>query len=539
MRRTVIFAGQAGSGVDKTASIFAEMLAAQGLQVFIYRDYSSLIRGGHNFSTVTFGEGSIRSHDRKADALVVFNKDAIDPHRDSLIKGGLMVTSGDYSEEGAVIASGGNNRYLANNSSLGIIAGYFGLDKEKARRVLAERLGPTMGSAGSAFEAGYDMTDGKYSIRGGKRAIVIMDGSEAVARAAIDMGLKAAFYYPMTPATGVFAKLVKMSDERPISVVRTEDEIAAAMATIGAGFSGVRAMTGSSGGGLALMGEAVSLSGMAEVPLVIYAAQRTGPSTGVPTYTAQGDIKFILSLGPGEFPKFVAMPGDAEESYELTAQAFYFADKYRIPSFILSDKHVAESYFSVLGTLRTTVPKKMTVRVKPVKGYQSYKIDESGFSPMAIPGSGNLARATSYEHDAFGATIEDAEAIKKMTDKRIRKSSSLASETADFSPIVTYGKGSKVIVGAGSVKGAILDALEYLPGWKFVQIRHIEPFPTKAFTGSLKSAKEVVIVESNSTGLLASIIREKTGVDIKKKILKYDGRPFAAEEIVISIGKKR
>ena len=540
MRRTVIFAGEAGSGVDRTALMFGRTLTDHGYSCFIYRDYASLIRGGHNFSVVTFGSDPVNSHDNKADVIVALGKEAVSRHKKDLLREGVLITTGDYGDDRAVIAPGGSGRHLGNNSSLGMLAKMFGLDPKKAKKVLENEFGGISGTVATAFDAGYDLAEASFPMRRGKASVRMMDGGEAVACAAIHMGVEAAFYYPMTPATGAFSKLGPEYSGKTVKVIRTEDEIAAANAALGASFAGARVMTGSSGGGLALMGEAISLAGMAELPLVVYAAQRMGPSTGVPTYTAQGDIKFILALGPGEFPKFVVVPGDAEEAYEMTARAFYFAEKYRLPAFILSDKHIAESYFSVPKKPITDVPvARSIIKRAAKKDYRSYEMTSEGYSAMAIPGSGAVVRATSYEHDEYGFTTEDPKMITAMNDKRKRKSVALGKEASKYLPIVSRGKGSKVIVLAGSVKGAVIDALPFLNGWRAIQIRHLEPFPKKEFLKAIKGAREVVVIESNSTGLLTDIIREKTGIEVKRNILKYDGRPFTSDEVISAIKEKK
>lgn len=536
MRRTVIFAGEAGSGVDRTAQIFGRILAEHGSFCFIYRDYASLIRGGHNFSVVTFNDVPVGSHDEKADVLVALSKEATVIHKSNVRKGGITITAGDYGDDDAIIAPGGSGRHLANNSALGMLARIFGLDEKKAKKIFQEELKITSGPAETAYVAGYSMFGELYPIKKQKSETKLMDGGEAFAKAATDMGVGAAFYYPMTPATGVFIRLE--GSERKVNVIRMEDEIAAANAALGASFAGVRAMTGSSGGGLALMGEAISLSGMAELPLVIYAAQRLGPSTGVPTYTAQGDLRFILGLGSGEFPKAVSVPGDAEESYSMGCEAFYLADKYRIPVFSVTDKHIAESYFSVPKKMISTITKARCIKTSPSKGYRNYEDNDEGYSPMALLGNGNILRATSYEHDEDGFTVEDPERIVLMNDKRKRKMTSLAEEISGLDPISVFGKGSKVIISAGSTKGSIIDALGELKGWKFIQIKYIEPFPRKELLKAVKGASEIVTVENNATGLLAGIIREHTCLSINREILKYDGRPFTSDDVVKAVTKK-
>jgi 2-oxoglutarate ferredoxin oxidoreductase subunit alpha len=337
----------------------------------------------------------------------------------------------------------------------------------------------------------------------------------------------------MTPATGVFAKLEEMKGNRALIVEQMEDEIAAANAALGASFAGVPAMTGSSGGGLALMSEAVSFSGMAELPAVFYAAQRMGPSTGVPTYTAQGDLKFILNMGPGEFPRLALIPGDTEDAYEATRQAFYFASKYRIPAFIISDKHVAESY-STRSALKSVVLKVKAPTMTATGNYKSYALTESGISQAMMPGGPQIFRATSYEHDEYGYTTEDAATIREMNDKRLRKAAMLEKELVKFPGVRVYGRGKKAIVFAGSPKGAVLDSLGSLKGYKAIQIKRLSSFPRKRICKALGELP-FFTAENNSTAQLASLIMESCGARAKRSLLRYDGRPFTPADIIKSL----
>ena len=350
-----------------------------------------------------------------------------------------------------------------------------------------------------------------------------MSGSEGVSEGALASGLNLYIAYPMTPATPVMTYLA-----RKTKVVQLEGEIAVANAALGASYSGAKVMIGTSGGGFALMSEAMSLQGMSETPLVAYLAQRAAPSTGVPTYTAQGDLKFALNIGQGEFPRVVVAPGDPSEAFKLTQEAFYLAYKYQVLSIVISDKHLAESVYTI------DLPRKIKVPdfiVKGDKDYKRYKITKNGISPRAIPGGEAVVKASSYEHDEFGITIEDADKVKVMVEKRLRKWKTLEKGVRKFEMYKVYGKGKNTIVSWGSTKGAILDSLKKLKNWKFLQIKYIEPFPNEILK-ILKNSKKVVDVENNATGLLSQIIREKTGFEIKKKILKYDGRPFTVDDIL-------
>jgi 2-oxoglutarate ferredoxin oxidoreductase subunit alpha len=277
------------------------------------------------------------------------------------------------------------------------------------------------------------------------------------------------------------------------------------------------------------MAEAMSLAGMSEMPLVVYMAQRSAPSTGVPTYTEQGDLKFVLNCGHGEFTKIVAAPGDPQEAIARTQESFYLSSKYNALAFILSDKHLAESDYSFDSLKKSAASNQRFVLANSPADYKSYKNTANGVSPRAIPGQGPVVRGTGYEHNEYGNTVEDAASIAKMKEKRLKKEKYIAQEVAKLNPVTVYGKGKNLIIGWGSVKGAIIDALPGLKGYRFMQVSYIEPFPSEIVKKEIKKSKKIILVENNATGLLGKVVAEKTGIDIKNKILKYDGRPFTPE----------
>ncbi len=266
-------------------------------------------------------------------------------------------------------------------------------------------------------------------------------------------------------------------------------------------------MVGTSGGGFDLMTEAISLSGMAEIPLVIYLAQRPGPSTGIPTYTAQGDLNVARYSGHGEFSRFIVAPGDSKEAEELTSQCFYFSQKFKIPSIILTDKHIAESFYTLNEKAKITKSEKSTV----------------------------FKRCNSYEHNPDGEMIDDIKSVKKAVESRIKKAKDIEKEAEKFNMFNVYGKGNNLIVSWGSTKGAILDAISDLDV-KFLQILYLDPFPD--IKKELEKAKNIIVIENNSTSPLSGLIAEKTGVFVNDKILRYDGRPFLHDELKEEIKKK-
>ncbi len=401
-----------------------------------------------------------------------------------------------------------------------------GLGLEELNKIFKEKFGKYLGQNIMAAKRGYDEYIGKrINIgRGRKGRRYFITGNQAIGLGAIKAGLDIYVAYPMTPATPVLHFLAAKQKQHDILVMQMENEIAVINTALGASYTGAKAMVGTSGGGFALMAETMSMQGMSEIPLTVYLSQRTAPATGVPTYTTQGDLKFALNVGHGDFPRIVVAPGDAMECYKMTADVIYLAEKYRILSIIIGDKHVGESHFTHNKIPRT----KPAIRniTNPKKDFKIYELTKNGISPRSVPGKGVPIRGTSYEHDEYGFTTEDPEMTKKMNDKRWRKWEEVKKEVMKMEPYSIYGKGKITIVGWGSTKGAIMDCLKELKGVKFLKINYISPFPDKQVKRILEKSEEVILVENNVRGQLGEVIAEKTGYFIKKKILKYDSRPM-------------
>jgi len=411
---------------------------------------------------------------------------------------------------------------------------YFSVAKEVLIREAEKEFPKDNELIKKAIVAGYDLTKNKEKLisKGGVK--YFLTGTDGVALGAIASGLDIYFAYPMTPTTPLLNFLAKKQSRHNILTFQPEDEISVINAALGASFGGAKVMVGTSGGGFALMTEAVSLAGMAELPLVIYLGQRTAPSSGIPTYTGQGDLKFALNAGHGEFPRIVVAPGDPQEAIFRTQEAFYLSSKYRIPAIILSDKHLAESNYSFDKIERSPLISPKIAENMP-ENYKSYTITKNGVSSVFFPGQGPVVRVNSYEHDDEGNTTENPIWAEKMNDKRFKKLPYLKKEIDKFNPVSLYGKGKNLIIGWGSTKGAIVDALPEIKNYRFLQVSYMSPFPKEQVLKEIKKSKKVVLVENNVTGLLGDVIAEQTGFIIKNKILKYDARPFDTEFLIKKI----
>jgi 2-oxoglutarate ferredoxin oxidoreductase subunit alpha len=278
---------------------------------------------------------------------------------------------------------------------------------------------------------------------------------------------------------------------------------------------------------------------MTETPVVIMVGQRPGPSTGLPTYTGQGDLRFVIHASQGEFPRVVIAPGDLEECFYETMRAFNWAEKYQLPVILLTDKYVLESEVSVepFDEKRVGVERGLLIaeRYEGSGEYRRYELTETGVSPRALPSvKGTIAHANSDEHDESGFTSEDPAITTMMVDKRLRKLQTIKKEIEERNIKTTKLYGPRdadvTIVSWGSTKGPIREAIRLLDAEgkivNFLQVLYLHPFPRATVEEVLSRAKKAVIVENNSTSQLSSLIQEHTLRKVSHKILKYDGRPF-------------
>ncbi|MBI4174009.1 MAG: 2-oxoacid:acceptor oxidoreductase subunit alpha, partial [Candidatus Aenigmarchaeota archaeon] len=319
-------------------------------------------------------------------------------------------------------------------------------------------------------------------------------------------------------------------------VKHTEDEIAAINMAVGANYAGVRAACGTSGGGFALMTEGFGLAAQTEVPIVVIEAQRPGPGTGMATHSGQGDLRFLLHAATDEFPRVIIAPGDVEECFRKTIDAFNIAEKYQLPVIVLTDKFLGESFWTVpeFDTKNVVIERGELMTEVPA-GYKRYTVTEDGISPRAVPGQKNgMHVASSYEHDEEGNEREEEEIRVMMHNKRFRKMDGLA-KTLDDPVLIGDHDADITIISWGSTKGPILEAMKLLKedGIKanFLQVVYVSPLPAKGISDVINNSKATVIIEGNKTAQLCGVIKEQTGLDIDHKILKYDGRPFSPQDI--------
>jgi 2-oxoglutarate ferredoxin oxidoreductase subunit alpha len=559
---------KAGEGVMLSSSLFAKLCKRHGMSVYNYYEYPSLIKGGVQSGQVAASYGLASCQRKILNVLILYHESFLPAMLPELAEDSLIIVNAQSFDASKYpelkskvvpmnltkISREATGTVLSTNMvALGVSAVVFGLNlkvlgevvaaefahKPKIAELNLKAIEMACSAAKTLQDAGQLPLLGKFDIRSDEQ--ILLSGNEAVGLGALAAGLQFYSAYPMTPASGLLHYLAAQQANYPLVVKHTEDEIAAINQALGASFAGVRAMTGSSGGGFALMVEALSFAGVAEIPLVILEATRQGPATGLPTWTSQGDLNFVLGAGHGDFLRVILTPSSVEEHYVLTKRAFELAEKYQIPVFILSDKQMLESQQSmphpepaVLNSRQSMIAEGQLGEVQLDENYRRYANTDNGISPRSIPGQKNGWQLTnSYEHDTFGFATEDAKQTKAAADKRFRKLPELVAELPEAR---YYGAEDpeKIFFAFGSTVGVLQGVLAQQPAQKIalIELPCVFPLPLASISKILAGKSATLwTVEGNVTGQLAELLRREA-VPVKQALLRYDGRPFYVEDIL-------
>jgi len=558
--------GQAGQGMNSIGGLLGKAFVRRGFHVFVHHDIMSRIRGGHNFTQVRICDRPVSGPSARIDILVCLDENTLDLYKDSA-EGLVVYDDGKIQGQPPagerflplpmekIAEKAGGSARMANSVASGALAALTGLPLE----ALLELLGEVFSGKGEQVvqvnrecaRQGYEQMKDKRERRpacdlpstgkaGGGRMLIT--GSEAMALGALAANVRFYSAYPMSPATAIMEYLAGKQKEFGVVVEQAEDEIAAVNMAIGAFFSGARAMTGTSGGGLALMVEGISLAGMTETPLVLVDCQRPAPATGFPTRTEQADLLFVTHCAHGEFPRAVLAPGNAGQAFRLIGKAFYLAEKYQTPVFVLGDQHLNDSSWTaepfeidpMFSESQSLVPERALKDMAPY-GYARYAVTDTGVSPRLLPGApGQVLYADSDEHTVEGHITESAEVRNAMVDKRLRKLAGMRAEMAGPEVFPDAGAGSYAVCW-GSTLGAVDEAVRGLRAegadWGYIHFTELYPLPPEAIPPDIARRARLVAVENNALGQLCRLLRMETGLDIKTRILKYDGRPFTPAEL--------
>lgn len=569
--------GAAGQGIATPGNILARIFVRRGLHLHAYNAYQSIIRGGHIFLTIRVKPEHVDSHGDELNLLLCLNQDTMDRHARHVTSGGAVIFNSDSITPAEVqdgvqlcglpikeLTDDNRNKLVQNTVALGVMLNLLGVEfgvledaltlqfKRKGQEVVDENV--------KMAKAGYDHAAGNFKAFGdplpeGDKPLAVWTGNDALAMGGAAAGVKFYTAYPMSPSTGVLHWMAKNARELDIMVRQIEDEIGVANVAIGAAQTGVRSMCATSGGGFALMTEAVGSAAMMEIPVVFINVQRAGPSTGVPTKTEQGDLWQALGASQGDFEKIVVAPKNALDAFNTMAEVFNLTDAYQCPGIVLTDLLISEGTFSVEPDAIEMHPKidrgALITEAGEGNGYKRYEITDSGISPRAMAGLPGYAHvAPTDEHDEDSVLISDEytnpHKRRNMVEKRARKLSTFHDNVA--APEIEGPADADVtLVGWGSTEGVIRDARKLLAengvSANQLAIKWLVPFHGDAISETLGKAKKVLIVENNYSGQFYRYLRSETGLSVDGHIRKYDGEPFqphhVADGVVDHLGDKK
>jgi 2-oxoglutarate/2-oxoacid ferredoxin oxidoreductase subunit alpha len=565
--------GAAGDGVASAGNTLAVSVARQGQAVFAYNSYQSVIRGGHSWLRLRISARKPLNHGDQVDAVIALNQDTLDRHLQELTSGGLVLYNAAKLKPKYEAPKGVQlcplpvpeltSAYeklpvMQNTVAVGAAIRLMGLDFAGLESVLESTFmkKPQVVKVNvEAARAGYDYASAHFQplpkqLEKTSQKWALMTGNELMAMGAAFAGCKFYCAYPMSPATHILEWFAGHGKELGICVRQVEDEISVVNMSIGAGHMGVRSMCATSGGGLALMTEAIGMAGIIETPVVVVNVQRAGPSTGVPTKTEQADLNQAFGASQGDFPRIVVAPLNMTDCFNTPALAFNLAERYQCPVIILADLLMCEDN-------ETVDPALLNVEFEIDRGeliteangdssgepYLRYKDTPSGISPRAIPGlPGHLYVSGTDEHDEDGVLISDVFTDpvrrKKMVDKRARKMDTVL-DHVPAPKLEGPTEADVTLVGWGSTWGVLVEAVERLNqqgiSANHLQINLLVPFHVKEVSSILSRSKKIVIVENNFSGQFARHLRAETGFVAHGHIRKYDGEPFEPKHVVAGV----
>jgi len=564
---TFCVGGPAGKGIKTVGFNFCQVMLRHGYFVHDNDEYPSLIKGGHNVLWGRASDEQIYSHDSKMHLLLALDRNTVLKYQDRMEPNSVII----YDEKQVKISDDQKTRddlhyiplplfatamevsgkaIMFNTVGLAAAFAMMGADIQHYLDILEQQFsskGADIVAGNQAVaQAGFDLGKAhrphelwSFEPLGRKdEQAYLLTGNQAIAYGAASAGCKLLCSYPMTPASSVMEWYGKLEHSHQVVLKHTEDEVAALNMVVGAWHAGTRAMVATAGGGYVLMAEALGFAGVSEAGPVIVVSQRPGPGTGVPTFTGQGDLRFVLHSGQDEFPRVILAPGDPEEAFYLTQQAFNYGDRYQSPAFVLSDKFLSESHFTtaVIDEKRVPVDKGNITFDPLAEDYVRYAVDaEDGISLRSVPGTeGGCFVANSYEHDEHGFATEEADMRIKQVDKRHKKLLKMQREM----PMPTfYGadKAEVTMICWGSTKMVAREAMRALVAYGHsVNVLHFStlfPLDWDRLSEILSGLKTTLFVEANQEGLMEGILTQYCGFRATERHHRIDGRPFYPEEL--------
>ena len=391
---SVLIGGKAGDGINSAGALVAQLLNHLGYGIYLYFDYPSLIRGGHNFAIIRGSEQSVGTCWNNLDFILALNNETIEQHRDRCTRETAIIYNADLVKSAgqgipvkAILTRENAPAIMGNSAIIGGFAKAAGIEWDVVEAVFNAHIPKGVDLNLKVAKRAYDQVEKVHLVsKGIKPPRPLLTGNEAIGLGMVKGGLDAYVSYPMTPSSSLLHFLAENQEKFGITVVHPENEIAVILMALGFAYAGKRSAVGTSGGGFCLMTEGLSLAGMAEIPLVLVVSQRTGPSTGLPTYTGQSRSPVCPSCRTGTVSRLIVAPGDAQEALFWSEIAMNMAWKFHIPAFILTDKTLPEGNLQCRSCCNFGCPKKTHPDGRGLHPISGTQICPSGISPLAFPG---------------------------------------------------------------------------------------------------------------------------------------------------------
>ena len=572
-------AGNSQDGIQSIGGFLARLAGRSEQEVMTFMTIPSTISGGPSIFQVRIGSGEVLSSGDEADVLLAFYQHSYENHIDFLKDGGVVLYDSAHVEpdpelekkyrhigcpisELTVEAIGGTAKDKGKNIfALGLVSRMFDLDAAKLEKLIAGRFKGKPSSitttALTAFHAGYgyplttlaEIYEFEESTARDSEQVVC-NGNEALGYGILAAGVRFGAGYPITPWSDIMELLRRELPKYDGVFVQAEDEIAAVSMAIGASWGGRCAVTGSSGPGIALKGEAIGWAVMAEIPLIIVDVQRGGPSTGMPTNVEQSDLNIACYGGHGDSPRVVIAPASVEDCFYTAIEAVNIAHQYSTPVIILTDQAIATRIEAFGMPDLKNVCQDISPDLSPREDHKPYDLSaKDGITQHAPPGtyikSGKYPVVTGLEHNEMGHPSGSPKMHLDMTAKRRSKLQALG--RALPAPEV-YGpeEGNVLLVGWGSTQGSLREATERArkagDSVSALTIRHINPLPD-GLENIFDGFNHVFVVENNDEGLygfgqLCALLRAKF---CDTKIVgsnKTDGLTWSVKDVLARVTEK-
>jgi len=561
--------GEQGQGLDPTSDVFATVCNRMGYWVYAYKTFSSRIKGGHTDFTVRVSQERKLSPAPRLQMLVAIDQETIDLCVGELADDGILLADSGFKPQAPAgvkmitadltrMARDLGNPVYRNMIAVGCSAQALGISLDAFKQYVQEKFGrkgeAVVQGNWTALDQGAQIAVDQLGAEGGfrmgpadgKNDRLLVTGNDAMTLGALAAGCRTIFAYPITPASEVLEVGAKIFPKFGGVSVQMEDELGALGACIGAGFAGARALTSTAGPGISLMQELMGLSGMTEVPVVIIDTQRGGPSTGMPTKQEQSDLFALIHGGHGEAPRIVLAPGTGDQAFYDTALAFNLADNYHCPVILASDLGLAlwQQTVEPFDLEKVVIDRGPIVAQAELDrlgrdGFERYADSDTGVSARSFPGmAGGQYLATGAEHGRSGKVSESAANRVRMMDRRKRKLQRLEIGGEEVPGLEYDGPATPdvLLISYGSTFGAVAEAGGNLRAEGLsvglCQMRLLNPLPVEQLTALVESARTVIVVENNSEGQLAYLMRgNRVPYANVQSMLKYDGTLFRGDEV--------